>query len=243
MRIYGDKLDISQDAVAKFYDSRAAGADEKKYTTVLLGDQDADYARRWDEYEKNLILPQLDIGDTSIVLDLGCGIGRWADVLHDKCFCYFGVDVSSGMIKEARKKYEDDNCRFFQLSVADALSSLDRSIFDNIIMTGVAMYINDDTLAECYKQIWQIANPGTIIYFEESVGVDQRLTLDQIWSENLKSNYSAIYRTREEYLTMILNCMGDICILDEGYMSELDKAEQSETSHWFILFRINEGEE
>ena len=104
------------------------------------------------------------------------------------------------------------------------------------------MYINDDELAECYRQIRRISNPETIIYFEESVGVDQRLTLNQIWSENLNSNYSAIYRTREEYLKMILDNMGDICILDEGYLTALDKAEQSETSHWFILFKIDEEE-
>ena len=51
------------------------------YVSVLLGDQNPEYALAWNTFEKENILPKMDINDTCNVLDIGCGIGRWAEVL------------------------------------------------------------------------------------------------------------------------------------------------------------------
>lgn len=239
-RVYGKKIDIDMDHTASFYDRRATtiGERKEKYTTVLLGDQDPDYAARWDAYEKDFIKPKLKVTAQMNVLDLGCGMGRWADALAAECRLYCGVDFSKEMISAAINDKKGDNCHFYNLSVLDALSN--RQVLENpydvIIMTGVSMYINDDELLQCYRKISGIAGENTLIYFEESVGKKERLTLNHIWSENLNSYYGAIYRTREEYIGMIRKAMGSVEITEEGYMDVLDKKEQSETSHWYALF-------
>ena len=45
-RVYGDKIEIDQEKVAQFYNERAKTISKRKqaYTTVLLGDQNPDYA-------------------------------------------------------------------------------------------------------------------------------------------------------------------------------------------------------
>ena len=62
------------------------------------------------------------------------------------------------------------------------------------------MYINDAELRKCYDSLTDILNEGAIVYIEESIGVNERLTLDHIWSDILKDNYDAIYRTRKDIL-------------------------------------------
>ena len=54
------------------------------------------------------------------------------------------------------------------------------------------MYINDAELRKCYDSLTDILNEGAIVYIEESIGVNERLTLDHIWSDSLKDNYDAI---------------------------------------------------
>lgn len=240
-RIYGEIVKIDANNTISFYDQRAKNIKKKKreYTTVLLGDQDPDYSVRWDKYEKDFILPKLMIDMNKDVLDLGCGIGRWADAIGSKCRSYCGVDFSSEMISVAKQKNSNGKCVFYNLSVIDALrnKTITRNHYDVVIMTGVAMYINDEELKECYRRLREIVDINTLIYFEESVGKEQRLTLNHIWSENLKDYYGAIYRTRSEYSKLIEENMGTLLIEEDGFMDFLDKKEQSETSHWYSLFR------
>ena len=49
---------------------------------------------------------------TSDVLDLGCGIGRVAASLAPRVRSVLGLDVSSGMIAEARRRHDAPNLRF-----------------------------------------------------------------------------------------------------------------------------------
>lgn len=43
----------------------------------------------------------------------------------------------------------------------------------------------------------------------------KRLTLNHIWSDGLRSDYDAIYRTREEYLELLQSLL-DVCDITES---------------------------
>ena len=91
---------------------------------------------------------------------------------------------------------------------------------------------------ECYRGLKQLADRDTLFYFEESVGKKERITLNHIWSDNLNAYYGAIYRTREEYKSLIEECMNGVEFIEEGYLQCLDKEEHAETSHWYALFKL-----
>ena len=104
-------------------------------------------------------------------------------------------------------------------------------------MAGVSMYINEDELKESYRLLRNLVNKDSLFYFEESVGKIERLTLNHIWSEDLQDYYGAIYRTREEYKSLIDEYINGVEYIEEGYMNFLDKEEQTETSHWYALLQ------
>ena len=105
-RIYGKKYEINTLRTKELYNARAdrLGKMKSPYTSVLLGDQNPEYADKWNTVEKELILPLMEADKTKSVLDLGCGIGRWAESLLPLCGSYTGVDFSEGMIEEAVKR-------------------------------------------------------------------------------------------------------------------------------------------
>lgn len=240
-RVYGEKINIDTENTISFYNQRAKTIKtrEREYTTVLLGDQDPDFSVKWDAYEKQFILPKLKLTKEKVILDIGCGIGRWAEAVVGQCKEYYGVDFSSEMIAVAKENIKKENCHFYTMSLADALSDpkITARKYDLVLMAGVSMYINEDELKESYRLLRNLVNKDSLFYFEESVGKKERLTLNHIWSEDLKDYYGAIYRTREEYKSLIRECMKEVEFIEEGYMNFLDKKEQSETSHWYAVLR------
>ena len=244
-RVYGEKVSIDTENTVSFYDQRAKTIKNRKqeYTTVLLGDQDPDFSVKWDAYEKQFILPKLKLNQDKVILDIGCGIGRWAEAVADQCKEYYGVDFSSEMIAVAKENIKNENCHFYAMSAVDAVSNpkiADRK-YDIVIDVGVSMYINEEELVECYQGLKQLADRDTLFYFEESVGKKERITLNHIWSDNLNAYYGAIYRTREEYKSLIEECMNGVEFIEEGYLQCLDKEEHAETSHWYALFKLKKN--
>lgn len=240
-RVYGEKINIDTENTISFYNQRAKTIKtrEREYTTVLLGDQDPDFSVKWDAYEKQFILPKLKLTKEKLILDIGCGIGRWAEAVVGQCKEYYGVDFSSEMIAVAKENVKKENCHFYTMSLVDALSDLKITArkYDLVLMAGVSMYINEEELKESYRLLRNLVNKDSLFYFEESVGKIERLTLNHIWSEDLQDYYGAIYRTREEYKSLIRECMKEAEFIEEGYMNFLDKKEQSETSHWYAVLR------
>ena len=242
-RMYGTKIDLNPTDVRDFYNNRAnmfLQGKKSRNTTVLLGDNKIGYADKWDIDEKNFVLPQLNVTTKTSVLDIGCGVGRWGGTLVPLCNKYVGVDFSEEMVRAARISFgTSDNTKFLCSSFQDlfALEEIAGQKFDVVVIAGVSMYINDSELQMCFRNLASLLNPGAVIYIEESVGVKERLTLSNIWSESLSDNYNAIYRTRQEYLDLLQPLMSRNNIISEGYFASLDKKELSETSHWYILLR------
>ena len=245
-RIYGQKYEIDTIRTRELYNERAERLKNMKspYTAVLLGDQNPEYADKWNIVEKELILPFMEADKTKSVLDLGCGIGRWAESLLPLCKNYTGVDFSDGMIEEARKRCRyliNDTSSFVYDSVQNFLDKADTGRkYDIIIISYVCMYINDSEIEHVMNKISKIASENCVIYFIDTVGLEKRLTLNEIYSEALKSDYSAIYRTVDEYndLYGILEKSGFEKV-SFGFMPKLNNEEAyAETDrHYTVLKR------
>lgn len=243
-RVYGQKINVDREKIRDFFDKRAIAFNlntKSRNTTVLLGDGDSSYADNWNVYEKKMVLPVLDIQRTDSVLDIGCGLGRWAESLIPLCSYYTGADISSEMIKMAEQVYGEryKNVVFLNVSFQELFdrAEIKGRQFDKIIIAGVSMYLNDSDLENCFVRLNDILSNNGIIYIEESIGRKERLTLNNIWSENLKANYWAVYRTVEEYLDLLQPLTKNSEILQNGYFNNLDKEEMQDTGHWHIILR------
>lgn len=96
------------------------------------------------------------------VLDLGCGAGRFANLLGDKAGVYIGVDASIEMISVAQKKYS--NFKFIHSDIIDFKTednSWDLILLMGNVIDGLQPWSRRRTLLEQCKN-W-LKNDGKVI--------------------------------------------------------------------------------
>ena len=172
------------------------------------------------------------------ILEIGCGIGRWAEVFHDKCDSYLGIDYSEDLIEIAKENYNYDNCHFQVLSASqlDTADLLVNAPFDIVIITGVLIYFNDDTIKKMIKDLNSLCASNKTIYIRETLSfLETRLTLKDFFSENLEADYNAIYRTDDEFLDFINGINGNITIETDEIFDELKNF--TETGYKYFLIK------
>ena len=207
-RIYGDRVDISKEFVHSFWEERASLVEEKGFGTVGLKDERPDANDLYFRYARDFIVPKLHLTWASRVLDLGCGMGRWARIMEGSYGTYCGVDFSEKLLEAARKNCRDIPAKFqfYQMSVEDAAGQSSESFggaFDAVILNGVSVYVNDDALRRMFRGLPGLCAARCSIYIGEPMAYRQRLTLDRFASKGLGTQYSAIYRTPHELEEML----------------------------------------
>ena len=199
-RLYGEKESIDSEKVKDFFDNRASKEVENILSITMY--QDSDVVEKRHKDESKIVLEKLDVTNKKI-LEIGCGIGRWAEVFEDKCDSYLGIDYSKNLIEIANKTYDYDNCYFQEMSATDLkIDELKLSPpFDIILIIGVLIYLNDEDIKQMMEEINKVSDENTIVYVRETISyMDTRLTLKDFYSEDLDEEYNAIYRTENELL-------------------------------------------
>lgn len=211
-RVLGKKIVIDATATKAFFENRTKKELPHRYNYVIYQDDTPELALERDQYEKTLIQKYLRLDKNSRVLDIACGVGRWADevVKHfskDAKGIYVGVDFSEKLLDVARDHFEGNaKCRF----LCGAFQNLKRVLeehgcaisYDQVLVNGVLMYINDYEVGTCLDSVDAYLMDGGIVYIKEPIGVNERFTLNQFYSEELTSVYSAIYRSLSEYTAL-----------------------------------------
>ena len=101
------------------------------------------------------------------------------------------------------------------------------------------MYTNDKELKEDMKKLVGLFDENCIVYISEPIAIKERLTLNKFYSDNLESEYSAIYRTLDEYNEILepLYKSGFKLKVNEEFFYD-DIKLQKETRQWiFVLER------
>jgi SAM-dependent methyltransferase len=248
-RIYGEKISIDQSSIKDFYAKRAKGKVKIDIDApvVLCGDKDKNKIEEWTCFEVKNRLPLLQLDKNSIVLELGCGTGRISKFITQVVDKYVGVDYVKEFIDIIEKREDIDkkeNTYFlnnsFQGLVKESSNLPIKDKFNRLIISGgVFMYINDTELKECVNNLIELLDESCIIYISEPIAIRERLTLNKFYSSNLESEYSAIYRTIDEYqqIFSVFYKQGFKLKIDEEFFYN-DIKLQKETKQWiFVLER------
>ena len=236
-RIYADKIEIDNNSTKEFWENRANNINNLQ--TVLLGsDKTGIKQNTRNEHEKLIVESVVKQIQNPKILDIGCGIGRWAENLINQFDSYTGVDFSEGFIDYASKKFSDnENIKFYNNSILNLDKEILDSNFNFIICTGVLMYVNDTNLSKFFKTLKQMTNTCNIqnIYIQESISImDNRLTLNQFESKDLKTNYNAIYRTKQEYEEYFKTNKFDIIKTDLLLDNKSGAREETNAQYWIL---------
>jgi cyclopropane fatty-acyl-phospholipid synthase-like methyltransferase len=236
MRLYNQKVDIDHDKIKSFFDKRAKNVDKDSILSSTMFTQE-EIAQKRDLIEKKIFLENINVKDKFKILDIGCGVGRWAELFLENS-TYLGLDYSNELLNLAKENNPSTNVHF-QLMSADDIDPNELLInppFDLIIMTGLLIYINDAQLKKVFNSINELSTEGTIFYLREPVATKERLTLKEFYSEELEEDYSAIYRTESEYFELF-SLLDGFNLLKSGDPYDKSVHHRAETIHKYYIFR------
>lgn len=232
-RVYTDKIEIDNNSTKEFWENRANNINNLQ--TVLLGsDKTGIEQNTRNEHEKLIVESVVKQIKNPRILDIGCGIGRWAENLINQFDSYTGVDFSEGFIDYASKKFSDnENIKFYNNSILNLDKEILDSKFNFIICTGVLMYVNDSNILNIFKAFRRVT--PEYVYIQESISLmDVRLTLNQFESKDLKTNYNAIYRTKQEYEEYFKTNKFDIIKTDLLLDNKSGAREETNAQYWIL---------
>ncbi|WP_338665693.1 class I SAM-dependent methyltransferase [Pararoseomonas sp. SCSIO 73927] len=136
--------------IAKVFDRAVARAPEASVAAYSLNDP-AILAAATDEIlswlrSETLIAPDKD------VLDLGCGIGRVAAALAPLCLSVLGLDVSQGMVDEARRRHGNLPNLRFATTPGTGLADQPGGAFDLVLAVDSFPYLVQAGIAERHME-------------------------------------------------------------------------------------------
>ena len=236
-RVIGNKVNISYGSVKDFFDER--GSQEKKhlYNYVMYLDDKPEVAIERDKQEKKWLDGILDINSSTRIIDVGCGVGRWGEFFLSKGAFYLGVDGNEKMIERASENLKDyDNKKLLLCNLQDIKSVFEDkkdelSNFDIVFVSGVFMYLNDDDCFNLMETMAQVCSKNAKICIIESMSNDERLTLNNFYSSDLKQDYSAIYRTISEYKELMNRAFSKDFKLDLEQLLDFEDGLQKKREH------------
>lgn len=246
-RVWGRRISLNN--TKDFFEKRAEKSLPHRYNYVIYQDSNPELALERDAFEKKKISPMLNLRDSAHILDIGCGVGRWGDAIVDKLVTgkYVGIDFSLPLLEIAKSNFANasEKCIFLNGSFQEMLTVLKSAglnyKYDTILVNGVLMYINDAEIQKCLENVKKIIAENGRIYIKESVGIHDRFTLNNFYSQEMDSQYSAVYRDLNEYQELIQKIF-----LGDGYEIKLegetwDEAHSNRketTSYFWILKRM-----
>lgn len=245
MRAKGKIENIDYSETKEFFKHRAGKfREDNPYSVTMYQDNNEKLVRERNKKEIEKLKPLLELVETSRVLDIGCGIGRWGDAITEQIDEYCGIDFSGELIKIARERNEKANYFFYEGAVTDietVLSQNKKADYNVILLMGILIYVNDADLETFLEQLEHRCMEHTRICIREPIGIQERLTLKEFFSEDLNDNYNAIYRTRGELVAFLEKGLlrKGFKIEQEGFLfegSNLNNRKET-TQYYFVLGR------
>ncbi len=134
-------------------------------------------------------------GKRSRALDIGCGNGRFTEIMADYFEQVDAIDLSEDIIRRNIEKNRRDNCNYYNESL-EVFASQKRFDYDFIYVGGVLMYIEDDKMLDIYYALSCILKIEGVLVLRESVMTKQRV-------DTIGENYIAYYRQYDTYMKFL----------------------------------------
>ena len=244
MRISGKKESIDYKHTSSFFDRRAKKYnDNNPYGVTMYQDNNPKLVEDRNRYEVEKLLPKLSINYESTILDVACGIGRWSDAITVPIKEYFGIDFCKGLIQIANERNVNQNNRRFVVGSSTDVENVVRHVSDLdynvVLMIGALVYLNDEDILATFKQVERLCANNATICIREPIGLCERLTLKEQFSDELNDEYNAIYRTRDELIRYMKPAFIDkgFCLEDEDFLFDSNLNNRKETAQYYFILR------
>lgn len=224
--------------VKQFWERRSEKLGAMPFESLVNFEEKPDLLELKTRLECECLLPLLPLTPEATVLDLGAGVGQWSFRFAERVRHVVAVEYAASLAAigcaEARRR----GLANIEYVVSGAEDYRASRPFDVVFASGFFMYLTEEQVSRLMVGLRGAVKPGGLVLLREPSSIlPQRHQITDRWSEGLKAHYSAVYRSREEFLAVFagagfrLECDGQV--FPEG--SPLNKF--PETRLRYYLFR------
>lgn len=226
--------------ISKFFELRAQRLDTSDpLTAVMYQDTNPDLALARDAYEKEYLIPKLNINKQSRILDFGCGTARLGAFFGADVAEYIGIDPSPHFIQYAIKELSGLGNTKLICGGVDAIRTI-TNVPNKIIIGGVTQYMEHQALEELFKEInryFENSKEELTLYLRTSVSRGVGFELNNVWSKELNAHYSAIYRSVKDMEYQINNHLRECVVSESGEAFPAELGNRVETTQFFWVIK------
>lgn len=113
------------------------------------------------------------INKQSVVLDIGCGVGRAEVGLVKKVKEIIGIDISPSMINLAKKYIQDQNIKFFTTNGRD-LKEFNNNTFDVVFCILVFQHLPRKIFYDYLKEAYRVLKTRGKLFFQIPIYFNQK---------------------------------------------------------------------
>ena len=115
------------------------------------------------------------------------------------------VEFSEGMMNIAKKTYKELGLKNLYFKMSEAQKFLNTEKYQLIWISGLLIYLSDDELRQLISNCRKMLASNGLLLLRDGTGLKKRYEINNQFSKDLNSNYSATYRSAEEYEHSIKN--------------------------------------
>lgn len=196
-------MTLDKDKVKKFWDARAASFGSLDFESIANLEQDPDNLALKIRLESEKVFGYLgDVRDKTF-LDLGAGVGQWAFRLVEHGARHVtAVEYSPPLVEVGRTEAKRRGLENVDFVVSSAEEFTSTSTFDVVLISGLFVYLNDDQAELLLRHLPTFCDASTIVLVRDGTGINGRHEINDRFSSHLQVNYSATYRTADDFERM-----------------------------------------
>lgn len=205
--------------IKEFWHARANAHRTMPQESAVNLEEDQKLLRMKLAMERRQILPRLDLKPDMTILDLGAGYGQWAFQFAPHVRKILAVEYAHSFVELGRKEAVQRGLDNVNFTIAAAECYIPSEPLDLIFISGLFIYMQDDAVGQVLDNILPALKPQGRIFLRDATSIlPHRYELDNVYSPALKTKYSALYRTRNDYIELFKN--KNVLLLDDGNMFE-----------------------
>ena len=191
---------IDKNKVKAFWDARAEKYGMLDFNSIANLEEDPQNLALKIQLETTKVVEYMQSVEGRTILDLGAGVGQWAFRFVERgASRVVAVEYSKELVDLGRKEARVRNVSNLDFVVSAAEDYISDAQFDVVFISGLFVYMNDDQAEKLAARLSTHCNKNTILLLRDGTALENRYIIDNRLSEHLKTQYSALYRTANEY--------------------------------------------
>jgi SAM-dependent methyltransferase len=233
---------IDSEKVKSFWKTRSDKYNKLPFESIANLEEKSHLLEMKIKLEQECIMPLLSLTPQTEVLDLGAGVGQWTFRFSPLVKKVVAVEYMDSLVTIGRLEAQKNNYNNVEFITSPAEEFKSNQSFDLVFISGLFVYLDEKQAQQLIKNLYSLLKPGGRLLLRDGTSIlENTHYINNRYSDILNEHYSAIYRTREQYISLFkqinFNLIKDGQVFPEG--CPLNKF--SETRLWYYQFEMEQN--